>query len=75
MLWIAFVSFVFYPQELNPVDFQTLNYAHVAVGMVLTYTLGLWAIIYSKRPQVDSRAHQAYCRCATRVNCVGVDEM
>jgi hypothetical protein len=30
--------------ELNPVNSQTPNYAPVAVGLVLTYTLGFWAI-------------------------------
>ena len=44
MLWIAFISVVFCLPELNPVNSQTLNYAPIAVGIVLTYTLGFWAI-------------------------------
>jgi len=44
VLWIAFISIVFCLPELNPVNSQTLNYAPVAVGIVLTYALGFWAI-------------------------------
>ena len=44
MLWITFISVVFCPPELNPVNSQTLNYVPVAVGIVLTYALGFWAI-------------------------------
>jgi hypothetical protein len=42
VLWIAFI--VFNLLEPNPVNSQTLNYAPVAVGIVLTYGLGFWAI-------------------------------
>jgi hypothetical protein len=44
VLWIAFISIVFCLPELNPVNSQTLNYAPVAVGIVLTYALGFWVI-------------------------------
>jgi hypothetical protein len=44
VLWIAFISIFFSLPELNPVNSQMLNYAPVAVGIVLTYTLGFWAI-------------------------------
>ena len=44
MLWIAFISIVFCLPELAPVNSQTLNYAPVAVGIVLTYALGFWAV-------------------------------
>ena len=44
MLWIAFISIVFCLPELNPVRSQTLNYAPVAVGIVVTSALGFWAI-------------------------------
>jgi hypothetical protein len=40
--WIAFISIVFILPELNPVNTQTLNYAVVAVGIVLAYALGFW---------------------------------
>ena len=30
--------------ELNPVDTKTVNNAPVAVGIVLTYALGFWAL-------------------------------
>jgi hypothetical protein len=40
--WIAFISIVFILPELNPVNSQTLNYAIVAVGIVLVYSLGFW---------------------------------
>jgi hypothetical protein len=44
VLWIAFISIVFCLPELNPVNSKTLNYAPVAVGIVLTYALGFWAL-------------------------------
>jgi hypothetical protein len=44
VLWIAFISIVFCLPELAPVNSQTLNYAPVAVGIVLTYALGFWAV-------------------------------
>jgi hypothetical protein len=44
VLWIAFISIVFCLPELNPVNSQTLNYAPVAVGIVVTYALGFWVI-------------------------------
>ncbi|THH14288.1 hypothetical protein EW146_g6021 [Bondarzewia mesenterica] len=42
--WIAFISIVFILPELNPVNSQTLNYAIVAVGIVITYSMGFWFI-------------------------------
>lgn len=44
VIWIAFISIVFVLPELNPVDSQTLNYAIVAVGIVVTYSLGFWIL-------------------------------
>jgi len=44
VLWIAFISIVFCLPQLNPVNSKTLNYAPVAVGIVLSYALGLWAL-------------------------------
>lgn len=44
VLWIAFISIVFCLPELNPVNSKTLNYAPVAVGIVLSYALGFWAL-------------------------------
>jgi hypothetical protein len=41
VLWIGFISIVFCLLELDPVDSQTLNYAPVAVGIVLVYRLSL----------------------------------
>jgi hypothetical protein len=54
VLWIAFISTVFYFPELNPVNSQTFNYAPVAVGIVLTYALGFWALS-SRTPGGGSR--------------------
>jgi hypothetical protein len=42
--WIMFISIAFILPELNPVNDQTLNYAIVAVGIVLTYSIGFWII-------------------------------
>ncbi len=44
VLWIGFISIVFCLPELNPVNSRTLNYAPVAVGIVVAYALGFWAI-------------------------------
>ena len=44
VLWIAFISIAFILPNENPVNSQTLNYAIVAVGIVLTYCLGFWLI-------------------------------
>lgn len=44
VIWIAFISIVFILPELNPVDSQTLNYAIVAVGIVITYSMGFWVL-------------------------------
>jgi hypothetical protein len=44
VLWIAFISVAFCLPELNPVSTKTLNYAPVAVGIVLTYALGYWTL-------------------------------
>jgi hypothetical protein len=40
VLWIAFISVAFCLPELNPTNSQTLNYAPVAIEIVL----GFWAI-------------------------------
>ncbi|KAJ4490589.1 APC amino acid permease [Lentinula aciculospora] len=42
--WIAFIAIVFILPQENPVDSQTLNYAIVAVGIVITYSFGYWLI-------------------------------
>ena len=44
MLWIAFIAVVFCLPELNPVNAQTLNYAPVAVAIVVLYSLGFWFV-------------------------------
>ncbi|KAI1793751.1 APC amino acid permease [Ganoderma leucocontextum] len=43
-LWIVFISIAFILPQANPVDTQTLNYAIVAVGIVVTYALGFWLL-------------------------------
>lgn len=40
--WIIFISIAFILPQLNPVDSETLNYAIVAVGIVITYSMGFW---------------------------------
>lgn len=44
VVWTCFISIVFILPQLNPVNSQTLNYAIVAVGIVLTYSIGFWFI-------------------------------
>jgi len=38
--WIAFITIVFILPQINPVNSQTLNYAVVAVGIVVAYCIG-----------------------------------
>ncbi|KAL0948249.1 hypothetical protein HGRIS_010846 [Hohenbuehelia grisea] len=42
--WILFISIAFVLPSVNPVDSQTLNYAIVAVGIVIAYSVGFWFI-------------------------------
>ncbi|KAH9019519.1 amino acid permease-domain-containing protein [Lactarius pseudohatsudake] len=44
VLWIAFIAVVFCLPELNPVNSQTLNYAPVAVAIVVAYSLSFWLV-------------------------------
>ncbi|KAI0251632.1 hypothetical protein BJV78DRAFT_1282302 [Lactifluus subvellereus] len=44
VLWIALISIAFCLPQLNPVSTQTLNYAPVAVGIVIAYALGFWLL-------------------------------
>jgi len=44
VLWIGFISIVFVLPQANPVTKQTLNYAVVAVGIVVTYSVGFWVL-------------------------------
>ncbi|TFK38346.1 APC amino acid permease [Crucibulum laeve] len=42
--WIMLISIVFILPQVNPVDSQTFNYAIVAVGIVITYSVGFWLL-------------------------------
>ncbi|KAG1765043.1 amino acid/polyamine transporter I [Suillus placidus] len=42
--WIAFIAIVFLLPQVNPVNSQTLNYAVVAVGIVIVYSVGFWIL-------------------------------
>ncbi|KAH9961882.1 amino acid transporter [Russula dissimulans] len=44
VLWVGFISIAFCLPQVNPVTSQTFNYAPVAVGIVLFYSLGYWVI-------------------------------
>lgn len=44
VVWIAFISIAFILPSENPVNSQTLNYAIVAVGIVLAYCMGFWVL-------------------------------
>ncbi|KAH8826370.1 APC amino acid permease [Flagelloscypha sp. PMI_526] len=44
VVWIMFITIVFILPQVNPVNSQTLNYAVVAVGIVVTYSIGFWLI-------------------------------
>ncbi|EKM76340.1 hypothetical protein AGABI1DRAFT_45138 [Agaricus bisporus var. burnettii JB137-S8] len=42
--WVVFLSVVFILPQVNPVNSQTLNYAVVAVAIVVLYSIGFWFI-------------------------------
>ncbi|KAF8625460.1 hypothetical protein AX17_006861 [Amanita inopinata Kibby_2008] len=42
--WIGFISIAFILPQINPVNSQTLNYAVVAVSIVVTYSVGFWLL-------------------------------
>lgn len=44
VLWICLISIVFVLPQANPVDSQTLNYAIVAVGIVVLYSVTFWLV-------------------------------
>ncbi|KAH7099654.1 APC amino acid permease [Auriculariales sp. MPI-PUGE-AT-0066] len=44
VVWICFIAILFMLPQVNPVTSETLNYAPVAVGIVMVYSLGLWLI-------------------------------
>ncbi|KAL1741857.1 amino acid/polyamine transporter I [Schizophyllum fasciatum] len=44
VVWIIFIAIVFVLPTKNPVNDQTLNYAVVAVGIVITYSVGFWLL-------------------------------
>ncbi|KAI0757934.1 APC amino acid permease [Fomes fomentarius] len=43
-VWIAFISIAFILPQASPVNSETLNYAPVAVGIVIVYSLGFWVV-------------------------------
>ncbi|KAJ7242364.1 APC amino acid permease [Mycena haematopus] len=44
VIWIAFIAIVFILPQINPVTSQTFNYAIVAVGIVIVYSVGFWLL-------------------------------
>lgn len=44
VFWCCFITVVFALPNYYPIDSQTLNYAPVAVGVTLIFSLGWWAI-------------------------------
>ena len=44
VLWICLISIVFILPQANPVNSQSLNYAIVAVGIVVLYSVGFWLV-------------------------------
>ncbi len=44
VIWFAFISIAFILPSENPINSQTLNYSIVAVGIILAYSMGFWAI-------------------------------
>lgn len=44
VLWICLISIVFILPQANPVNSQSLNYAIVAVGIVVLYSVTFWLV-------------------------------
>jgi hypothetical protein len=44
VLWICLISIVFVLPQATPVNAQSLNYAIVAVGIVVLYSATLWLV-------------------------------
>ena len=44
VFWICLISIVFILPQANPVDSQTFNYAIVAVGIVVLYSVAFWLV-------------------------------
>ena len=44
VLWICLISIVFILPQATPVNSQTLNYAIVAVGIVVLYSVMFWLV-------------------------------
>ncbi|KAF8334150.1 APC amino acid permease [Cantharellus anzutake] len=42
--WIIFITIVFMLPQVSPVTSKTLNYAPVAVGVVVVYSVGFWLL-------------------------------
>ncbi|KAJ3530862.1 hypothetical protein NM688_g7652 [Phlebia brevispora] len=42
--WIIFIAIAFILPTANPVNSQSLNYSIVAVGIVITYSVGFWVL-------------------------------
>ncbi|KAF9244150.1 amino acid/polyamine transporter I [Melanogaster broomeanus] len=42
--WVACIAIVLILPQVNPVGFQTLNYAIVVVGVVILYGVGFWFV-------------------------------
>ena len=68
VVWIAFITIAFVLPEENPVGAQTLNYAAVAVGIVVAYALGFWVLSARKWftgpvKQIQGRRHVVAYAC------------
>jgi len=42
--WIVLIAILFVLPQVNPVTSATFNYSIVAVGIVITYSIGLWLL-------------------------------
>ena len=62
--WIMFISIAFILPTANPVNSQTLNYSIVAVGIVITYSVGFWII--SARKWFTGPIKQIAGKCCQR---------
>ncbi|KZO93984.1 APC amino acid permease [Calocera viscosa TUFC12733] len=60
--WIITITILFILPQINPVTSQTFNYSIVAVGIVVTYSMGMWLFFarkWFKGPVRQIQAEQA----------------
>ena len=79
VLWICLISIVFILPQANPVNSQSLNYAIVAVGIVVLYSVTFWLVSarkWFKGPikQIEGKAKSQAVAQALTYHCTSTAE-